>query len=192
MNGKFIVFEGIDGSGKSTQAEKTFQNLSNSVLTKEQTEGLMGQAVQKILNHKYKTSPLALQILFTSDRADHIFKEIEPYLKQGKTVVSDRYALSTIAYGGKDCDIEYLKRINSIFRKPDLTIIIDTDVDTALSRLNKRVEDEELFEKKEFLEKIRKNYLDLIDYYPNTHIIDGNGSIEEVNKKVMSLVSELK
>src|SRR3989344_8642736 len=104
MEGKFIVFEGLDGSGLSTQSFELRNFLMKQghqvVLTKEQTDGLIGGLIKSCLKKEWKTSLLTLQLLFTADRAHHISNEIEPSLAEGKFVISDRYFFSTIAFGG--------------------------------------------------------------------------------------------
>ena len=115
--GKFIVFEGLDGSGLSTQSFELRNFLINQgykvVLTKEQTDGLIGGLIKSCLKKEWKTSLLTLQILFTSDRAHHLDTEIEPGIAEGKIIISDRYFFSTIAFGGLQIEKDFLKRINS-------------------------------------------------------------------------------
>src|SRR3989304_1252387 len=106
MAGKFYVFEGLDGSGLTTQAALLrnyfLSKGKEAVLTKEPTDGLIGGIIKAPLRDEWKTNPLALQMLFAADRAHHLTTEIEPALKKGKNVISDRYVLSNIAYGSID------------------------------------------------------------------------------------------
>jgi len=197
MSGKFIVFEGLDGSGLSTQALMLKEFLSKKgkkvILTKEQTDNAIGGLIKSFLKKHFETSPLALQFLFVADRAYHLDKEIEPALKEGKIIISDRYLFSTLAFGALDIDMEFLKTINSKFRKPDLTFIIDCSPEICLKRISGERFHAELFEEKEKLEKVRKNYLSLKDYFPNTYIIDGdrNRTKEEVFDDIKKIVDKI-
>jgi dTMP kinase len=196
MKGAFIAFEGLDGSGLTTQSVMLRDHFINTgrevVLTKEQTDGLIGGLIKSCLKGEWRASPLALQLLFAADRAQHLRNEIEPALKMGKTVISDRYILSSLAYGAVDLDLNFLKQINSGFRKPDLTIIIDTKPETCLERIKSSRFGVELFEEKKKLEEIRRNYLSLKSHFPNTAVIDGNRKIEEVFEDVKKACEQQK
>lgn len=192
MEGKFIVFEGLDGSGLSTHAEILKEFLKRdgrpAILTKEQTITMIGGLIKSVLRKEITTSSLALQLLFVADRAHHLFSEVEPALKEGKIVISDRYIFSTIAFGSLDIDMDFLKSINSKFRVPDLTFIIDASPEICLKRISEqRLSHLELFEQKEKLEKIRNNYMKLKDYFPNVYIINSNRPIEEVAKEIREI-----
>lgn len=195
MPGKFIVFEGLDGSGLSTQAQLLRDWLLEKgkavVLTKEQTENAIGGLVKTILKKEWQVSPLALQLLFTADRAHHLASEIEPSLAAGKIVISDRYIFSTLAFGSLGVELEFLKKINEKFRAPDLTFIIDTKPEECLRRIAASRAHEELFEEKEKFEQVRQNYLSLKDMWPNVHVIDGNRSKEEVFADVKKIVEKI-
>ena len=128
--GKFIVFEGIDGSGQSTQAGLLHKFLSKRgrlvVLTKEPTQdSRAGRKIRKILDKKEKTSSQRLQQLFADDRKEHLKKTVIPALKQGKTVISDRYFFSSLAFGTADgVDLNWLIRINKAFLVLDFNLSI--------------------------------------------------------------------
>jgi len=194
MLGKFIVFEGLDGSGISTQSGLLYDYFSKkgkkTVLTKEQTNGLIGGLIKAGLRHEWKTTPLALQLLFAADRSHHLDKQINPAINNGKIVICDRYILSTLAFGSLDVDMQFLKEINSKFPAPDITFILDVLPKICLQRITKSRFHAELFEEEEKLNKIRKAYLSLKNYFPNTFLIDGNRSIEEVHKDIIKIVEE--
>ena len=189
-----IAIEGLDGSGLSTQSNLLRDFLIKKgyqvILTKEQTDNAIGGLIKSILKKEFAVSPLGLQLLFAADRAHHLASEIEPALKQNKIVISDRYIFSSLAFGSPEVDLEFLKQINSKFRKPDITFIIDTKPETCLERIKKTRFHLELHEEKEKLEQTRKNYLSLKDYFPNVFVIDGNGTIEEVEKNIQKIVLE--
>ncbi len=198
MTGKFIVFEGLDGSGLSTQSQMLKDYLmkkgKNVVLTKEQTTGMIGGLIKSSLKKEWRTSPLALQLLFAADRAHHLKADIEPAIKENKIVICDRYIFSTLAFGSIGVDMKFLKLINSKFKKPDITFIIDTPPSVCLNRIAKSRFGLELFERKKELEEVRKNYLSLRRYFPNVFVIKGNrkkeqvfGDIEKIIKKKISI-----
>jgi len=125
--GKFIVFEGLDGSGQTTQSKLLKDYLCQKgykvVLTKEPTKtSKVAPRIQKILNQKEKVSAKKLQELFAKDRKEHLKKLVIPSLKKGKIVISDRYFFSSFAYGkASGVPFKYLFQINKDFLIPDLT-----------------------------------------------------------------------
>jgi len=196
-SGKFIVFEGLDGSGQSTQTsllknfliEKGFQ----VVTTKEPTlDSVAGRRVKEILDEKIKTEPAKLQELFSQDRKEHLEKVIVPALKEGKWVISDRYFFSTFAYGTSEgLDLEWLIKLNDSFLLPDQTFILKVKPEVCIDRINKRGTKKQLFEKQEKLAKVWKVYAILPQRIENTLIIDGERTIEEVSSEVEGIVSKL-
>jgi len=195
MEGKFITIEGLDGAGLSTQAsmlrDYLHKNGKPTILTKEPTDRTIGGLIKSSLKNEWKTSSVALQLLFSADRAHHLSVEIEPALKDGMIVISDRYIFSTLAFGALDIDIEFLKTINSKFRKPDLIFILDVRPEVCLKRLLKDRYHLELFEVEEKLEEVRKNYLSLKDYFPNVYVIDGNRNKEDVFEDIRKIVDKI-
>lgn len=189
----FIAFEGLDGSGSSTQSRLLADNLEKMgqavLLTKEPTNhSPIGKMIREILQHKWSVSPQTLQLLFSADRAEHLAQTIEPALKNGQTVITDRYFLSTLAYGGLSVDIEWLKELNKKFIQPDITFLFRLNPEDCIKRIIGRGSDFELFEKKEKLEKIWENYEKLSRQYSNIHVIDANQSIEEISKEVLNVI----
>jgi len=188
----FIVFEGLDGSGSTTQAkllcEKLRQEGDLVLHTSEPTENRIGKVVREILQKKWKTSSETLQLLFCADRGEHLFSEIEPNLEKGNFVVSDRYYLSTLAFGKVDLDLEWLKKLNETFRKPDLTFLLNVKVEECLRRIEKRGSKKELFEKKNYLEKVWENYLELAKIERDTYIINGTNGKREVADEIWEIV----
>jgi len=196
--GKFIVIEGIDGAGKSTQAAIVASNLYKTgaiiYLTSEPTHFLTGGLIHARLLDEWQSSPECLQLLFAADRAQHLEKEIILWLKEGISVVSDRYFLSSLAYGAVDCDLGWLMNINSRFLMPDLTIFLDVDAKTAAQRIAANGRSIELFEKEEILETVRKNYQKAVDsfkYEMVVEMIDGNRNKEEVSKDIESAIIKI-
>lgn len=207
-SGKFIVFEGLDGSGQSTQANllKNFlieQGLS-VILTKEPTlESEAGKKIRKILDKKEKTSPKNLQELFTEDRKEHLKKLIIPALKKRKIVISDRYFFSSFAYGAADgLDLEWLIKINNQFLLPDLIFFLKVNSEICIQRIEKRGDPKTLFEKKKRLENVWQVYEALLNRFENiypapftkgggVYLIDGEKPIEDVFSQVKKIILQL-
>lgn len=187
--GKFIAFEGLDGSGQTTQANKLtdfIQAMNGRVhLTKEPTNNIIGGLVRGQLTHDWHSSPECLQLLFAADRAHHLDKEILPLLDQGISVITDRYFFSTIAFGSTEIsDWDWLKEINKNFIEPDLTFIIKTSPEICLARINKNRFNLELFEKTETLKKVWAGYERVAKEFDRIIIIDGEKKPDEVFSQI--------
>lgn len=193
----FIVFEGLDGAGTTTQVDLLAGYLRNEMpeqkilVTKEPTNHLIGGLIRGCLTGDWKTSPAGLQLLFAADRAHHLHRQIEPALANGSFVIADRYYLSTIAYGSIDLDEKWLYEINRQFLRPDLTIFLDVSAKTAIERMKKVRYNIELFEREEILEKVRAKYLELAKNEKNIHVINGEESITKVRDDVNKIIKNL-
>lgn len=196
VRGKFIVFEGLDGSGQSTQVELTKKFLEENQIkvlaTKEPTNTLIGGAIKTILKKEWKVEQDTLQLLFAADRAHHLWSDIIPALEQETWVISDRYMFSSLAFGtvGNKEQVSYnwLKMINSNFLKPDAVFYLDTSAESCIKRVSKSRVGHELFEETEKLKEVRKNFMKIKDDFSNFYIIDGEQSIEEVQKSVRKII----
>ncbi|MBI3413029.1 MAG: dTMP kinase [Candidatus Aenigmarchaeota archaeon] len=190
MQGRLIAIEGCDGSGLSTQTRLLCEWLRSKNLevlqTKEPTENFIGKTIRSVLRKEIVTDQKTLQLLFCADRGHHLESEIIPALNNGKTVVTDRYIMSTLAFGSIDVDMEWLKKLNEKFPKPDLTIIIDVPESVSIERIKKSRPNIELFEETEKLKKIRGNYKKLSVEFPNTVFIDGTKTVDEVSGDIKS------
>ncbi len=198
--GKFIVFEGIDGSGKSTQSQLLYEymlrNGYNCILTNEPTKTETGKFIRSNLSD-FKLDAYAMQLFFTADRANHVSKIIQPALESGTNVICDRYMQSTFTYGVltdlPENRLAALHAANKPFPNPDLTLLFDIDPRNAF--LNRRG-NLDSFEKKDFSDKdrMRKVYLELCDADENCMKIDGYQSVEAVHaivvKEVLKLLRE--
>ena len=195
MRGKLIAIEGLDGAGLTTQATLLRNWLiskgNDTVLTKEPTDGLIGGIIKSSLRKEWKTSPLALQMLFAADRAHHLATEIEPALKRSKNVISDLYILSNIAYGSIDMPQAMLQQMNANFRKPHVTFIIDTQPAVCLDRIKRSRHHIELFEDEQKLQTVRKIFLALRKLFPETYLIDGNRPPGDVFMDIQKIVAKL-
>src|SRR3989344_2906522 len=195
-NGKFIVLDGVDGSGKGTQAKLLVnyffdRDKRNHVLfTREPYNSRHYRQIRKILKESEnpKDNAERLAELFIKDRKIHA-KIIKQFLNQGIFVISDRYKYSTIAYqSAQGMSLKKLIALHKNILVPDLVLIIDIPVKTALKRI---VNDtgrkyKEVFEEAAFQEKLRNNYLDFPKRLPEEKIviIDGRGTVDEVFGRV--------
>jgi len=193
--GVFIVFEGLDGSGQTTQVNLLGEFLGNKghkvVKTKEPTtKSQAGKRIQNILNEKERVSPKELQELFAEDRKEHLKNEITPSINQGKIVICDRYLFSSLCYGkASGVDIGFLKEINQGFLMPDIVFFLDVQPSICIERIKKRGEGEKLFEKERFLELVYQNYKEVLSEFKNlSHIffIDGEKEIKDVFEQIKS------
>lgn len=194
--GFLIVFEGLDGAGLSTQSALLAEHLRCAnkavLLTKEPTTSPIGELIRSALKRDRKFQLYALQLLFAADRAEHLEAEIEPALEEKKIVISDRYILSSLAFGSVDNDfLSSLKKMNSRFRKPDLTIIIDTPPRVCLDRIVRNRDNVELFEEEKWLEKVRKQFLALKNYFDNTFIVAGDRAKNEIATEIQGIVERM-
>lgn len=188
--GAFIVFEGLDGSGQSTQVALLRAYLEGkgktACATKEPTHASpAGREIADILSHKKTASPRDLQELFARDRRAHLEQVIAPALAKGDTVISDRYILSSFAFGSLDCDLDWLKAINAGFIWPDITFILRVHAEVSLERIRARGKDKEFFEEKEKLEKVAINYDNLSRAFDKCIVLDGEQSPEAVHGHVL-------
>ena len=193
--GKFIVVEGLDGSGQSTQATKLVDFLNNNQhkahLTKEPTASLIGGLIRSQLNHDWKSSQDCLQLLFCADRAHHIEKEIIPLLQKGVNVVCDRYFFSTVAYGSLDIKGKnWLLELNKNFLLPDLTILLKVPAKVCLERIHQNRYDIALFEKEELLTMVAENFDNLAEEFENIAVVDGDKPAEEVFEEIKKIVKD--
>ena len=185
-SGKFIVIEGLDGSGHTSQtsllANFLIKNNYKVFLTKEPTqESKQGKKIREILSGGIKISNIELQKLFAEDRKWHLKNEIIPALREGKIVISDRYYFSSFAYGSANgIDLNKLIELNKNFLFPDLTFILEVNPKICIKRIEKRGEQKELFEKKEQLEKVWEIYKGFNKIFNNIIVINGENSIENV------------
>ncbi|MEI6144013.1 MAG: dTMP kinase [Candidatus Berkelbacteria bacterium] len=192
--GLFIAVEGLDGSGTSTQADLLATNLNklklSAFLTKEPTNNLIGGLIRGTLTKDWQASPECLQLLFAADRAHHLDRMITPALENGKTIVTDRYIFSTIAFGSVQCDKTWLKEINRQFLLPDITFFIDVPAAECIKRIKATRNQFELFEREKVLSEVRKNYLKLAKNKKyKIIVVDGLQERETISKIILEAVT---
>lgn len=206
MRGTFITFEGIDGSGKSTQlrlisTDLRFRGL-NILVTQEPGGTPLGRRLRETFLETDETvTPLAELLLFAADRAQHVNFLIKPALAEGKIVLSDRYADATYAYQGAGrgfpaATIKQIIKLATDGLKPDLTLFFDLSVETALHRTHLRSHAGEQKnrmdkEKADFYERVRASYLELAaKERKRFQIIDASRSIEETHAATLRIVTD--
>lgn len=187
---KLIVFEGIDGSGKTSLSRLFLDYLTAkgipSLWLREPTDSALGDTIRRVAQENGHISPQQELDYFIRDRRWDVETNIRPALRAGKTVVLDRYFYSNACYqGARGLDMQAIIDLNLSFApQPDLTFIIDVDVDRALERIRgSRQGMALLFEKKDFLLKVRGNYLKLAG--PHLALIDGNRNLQDVLAEII-------
>ena len=197
--GLFITFEGGDGCGKTTQIKLLDEYLRSkgykTLLTREPGSKGLGIKLREILlNYDGDVSPTCESFLFLADRAQHVDCIIKPALEEGVVVLCDRHTDSTVAYQGygRGLDLEQIHNLNNIATnglKPDLTIVLDVDVETSQNRVGSekdRMESAGL----EFFERVRKGFLEIAKQEPErVRVIDSTQTIEEIHKQILELVA---
>lgn len=190
---RFIAIEGIDGSGKSTQAKNIAKRLEAEghkvYLTFEPTDMRIGKMIRSILGGKEKADEKVIAALFVADRLDHILHETNGILKklaEGYTVITDRYYFSSYAYHGAHMDIDWVIASNKMaaeILKPDVNIFIDVSPEVAMKRINSNRESVEIYETLDNLKAVQAQYhLAFKKLQKSEHIVTVNG--DETPEKV--------
>lgn len=188
--GVFICIEGLDGSGKTTQAKLLTKKLCedglNVVFTAEPSQGRIGKFIRKRLFEE-KRMPVSVEaLLFAADRIEHVENEVNPELMQGKIVVSDRYVYSSLAYqGSAGLSLDWIEQVNSNALKPDLSIFIDVAPEVVLERLKRKKSVMEILETQK---KVRDIYLRYVEN-GQLRLIDGSKGKKEVSEVLYTEVS---
>ena len=199
---RFIVFEGIDGSGTTTQLRRVMQACEESRIkafaTREPTLSPIGQVLDSFLKHKISLSSQTVARLFAADRCEHIYGRdgIIEMLKQG-LVFCDRYLFSSLAYQGATNEYMLTLRENATFPLPQVLFFFDIDVEVAMKRIEIRSKDKEFYERNDILRQVQKNYINIMEEYrktyPKMHIIRIDASLAEdvVFAKIKSSLKDI-
>lgn len=206
-DGVFVVFEGIDGAGTTTQADRYARWLREkrrlAHVTREPSSGPMGSLLRLALTHRV-TLPAGhrdaiLALLFAADRLDHVQAEIAPHLRDGYVVISDRYDLSSIIYQSIGAEegperaslVAWIRECNRHARRPDVTVVLDVSADVAAQRRRIRGGASELFEEAELQSRLAQAYLKAEWYLPGDRIVhvDGDADADTVTAAVQRALS---
>ena len=198
MTGKLIVLEGMDGAGTTTQSGLLVSHLQKRGVrvtrSAEPTKSALGQEARRLLAHPDELDQellVALALCFAADRMQHVHEVILPSLQRGDFVVLDRYMLSSMVYQGLHLPASFVKEINRYAIKPDLTIVLDVDVNLACQRLMQRGEAKDFYEIPETLHKIKNRYLLFAQQdAQDTLIIEANESVADVEKHILRVVTD--
>ena len=201
--GRFIVLEGIDGAGTTTQTGRLVNRLRTETkahvkATREPSDGPIGSLIRQVLTGRIVLpagrSPgwQTMGLLFAADRMDHVESDIEPFLAGGGVIVSDRYDASSLAYqsvtSGREGEaaVAWIRELNKHALRPDLTIVIDLPSELAAGRRETRGEAAQLYEQNEVQRALAVFYSDLAKHMPDDRIIlvDGRGTVDEVHERV--------
>jgi dTMP kinase len=209
-SGRFIVLEGIDGCGSTTHSKRLAKTLRSAGvdvrLTCEPTTGPIGALIRQVLQKRLfvpdATGPRdfawsTMALLFAADRLDHIECMILPALREGATVISDRYDLSSLAYQSATAPagervVPWIREINMCALRPDLTIVLDVSAETAEERRRMRGSAEEMFESHEIQRKLAAIYGGAGELVPGDRVVhvSGEGEIEVVGDRVLAAVQQ--
>lgn len=194
-HGLLIVLEGIDGSGKTTQARSLLRRLRSrgweAVFFREPSRGKWGREIKRKAAKAGSLTPSEELDLFVKDRRENVEKNLKPALREGKVVVLDRYYFSTIAYqGAKGIDPRRIRRMNEAFAvKPDLVIILDIAAGEGLARIAGRKTRDELFEREDYLARVAKIFKSFRG--PGILHLDGRGDRLSVGRAIWARVATL-
>ncbi len=191
--GVFICIEGIDASGKTTHAHRLVRSLRrrgvDAIYTTEPSQGDIGEFIRKyVLQRRKRVQTVIEALLFAADRVDHLERKIKPALQQGKTVVSDRYVFSSLAYqGAAGLDLRWIEEINKLVVAPDLAIFIDVPPEVVVRRIRR---EKSVMERLETQRRVREVYLKFVE---NGRLVpvDGNRAKDEVAGDVLTLVLQV-
>ena len=198
----FITFEGIDGSGKSTQANLLIDRLSSlkieNLFLREPGGTTISEEIRTVLlnNRKDEMSSRTEALLMCASRAQLTKDIIIPEMKAGKWIIADRFADSTLAYqgGGRGIDLDWLIRLNEFATygiEPDLTFYIDIDPEVGFQRRKDLVSDRIENAGVEFQRDIRKKYLEIVNNFSDRIVkVDGNLSVEDISKFIWKIITD--
>jgi len=195
----FIVFEGPDGSGTSTQAKILAKNLEKKGLkvftTAEPSKNILGKVLREALQKKYELSPKAFQLLFFADREQHVQNEVLPALARGEIVICERYNWSSIAFGvSEKVERKFLENLSSSFIEPDHTFFMNISAEKSLERVVLRGEKLEHFETSEKLKIVQEVMLNLAEqsaFTKRSTILNATDSIETIAQNIEMILTPM-
>ncbi len=196
--GFLIVLEGIDGAGTSTQASRLAKTLRDHGhqchITREPSDGPIGKLLRQVLEKQLPAmGATTMSLLFAADRADHIEREVEPALKRGEVVISDRWYHSSLAYQGTDEQRQWILELNRAARRPDLTMFLRVRPQIAAQRRHRDNRNQELYESSAMQEQVAAGYEATIALLSDTETIvaiDGEKPMDDVTKQLLLHVQD--
>ena len=201
VRGKFLVLEGIDGSGTTTQLDRAVayvQGLGHAaVATREPSTGPIGRLLREaLLGHLglpdgSRMDGRSMALLFAADRIDHLQREIEPQLASGTTVITDRYLLSSLAYQAEEAERDWVLGLARGILRPDLTILLDLPIAVAARRREAAGRPIERYDADSYLEKVAANYRALASQDPLVTILNGAATQSEVTTAMCQAIATL-
>lgn len=200
MTGRFVVLEGLDGAGTTTQCERLGAWLSERglahLLTREPSTGPVGRLIRQTLRAEPGAPDRAtLPWMFAADRADHLAREVGPALGVGRVVVSDRYVPSSLAYQSTEWPFDLVWALNASFPVPDLTVFVDVPPEVGLGRVAARGGEREIYEERGRLEAVASRYSEALARLrargDRVEVVDGTAPPGEVEAAVRTLVESL-
>jgi len=199
--GVFVVFEGVEGSGKTTQSKELERRIASTrrVVTRVHEPGgtPVADSISRLLKGAFDVGPVDELLLFSAARASLVTSVIRPSLERGGAVVCDRYIYSTLAYQGygRGIPLDTVRKLNDIATEtlePDLIVLLDLKPDHGLARIADRPLDRIEEERGEFHRRVREGYLELASDNPEHWLVlDGNLPIEPLSDSVWSRVSDM-
>ncbi len=191
--GFFICIEGLDASGKTTQARRLVRNLRRkgfeAVYTTEPSSGEVGKFIREHILQRRKRVPSVVEaLLFAADRIDHVERKIKPALQEGKIVVCDRYVFSSMAYqGAAGLNVRWIEEINGSALPPDLAIYLDVPMDLLIKRMKRK---RSVMETLEVQRKVQEIYMKLVES-GRLVPINGNRPVDEISRNVLEIILDL-
>ena len=200
--GRFVVFEGLDGAGTTTQTALLHAHLAvrgvDVETTREPTTGPVGALLRQALEGRVVLDPVTMALAFAADRTDHLHNPVNGVLRsldEGRWVLCDRYLLSSFAYQASEAvPLDWLAAINGHATVPDLTVFVDTPPSVCLERIAARSAQRDLFENEEALDRTLRNYRAAMEQKAlvgTVVVVDGDRPPDEVFADVLSLVDPL-
>ena len=209
--GRFIVLEGIDGAGTTSQMRHVIEWLEKRGefvhATREPTDGPLGLLLRQILRGRLVATPglargdakpqpidpAAVALLFAADRLDHLHNEVVPHLEAGRHVVCDRYVLSSLAYQSLETDLRFVRNINEKAIAPDLTIFLRVRAEVAMARIETTRTQKETFEQLPLQKRVAAAYDKLLESYRDGQVVilDGEEEMSMVTTRIRQALEPL-
>lgn len=209
--GRFIVLEGLDGAGTTTQSRSLVDHIARKgervLATHEPTDGPIGNLLRQILRGRLVAlphagvgeprpapiDPAATALLFAADRLDHLHHQVIPHLEAGIHVVCDRYVISSLAYQSLETDLRFVRAINEKALKPDLVLFLRVPAEVAMARIESSRTSRDTFEQLPLQRRIAANYEKILETWRDGELVvlDGTEEVSAVTARVRAAVDRL-